>query len=110
MKRYVPPHDLRALCDACDVSLEFLVFFSGIEEETLLAFARGEVPLSAHDRITIMSLLYSVACGAWRNERYRRPNDAETFWNAMETLSSEAFEEEFAELKKALGVAESDSS
>ena len=57
MIKTVPPHDLRAACESCGIELCDLATGTGLSEETLLGFARGEVGLSAEDRLGIILLL-----------------------------------------------------
>ena len=53
----VKPHDLIAHCAECNTTLAQVSQQTKLSEEVLLAFARGELPLSAHDRFAIFMAL-----------------------------------------------------
>ena len=57
MIRTVPPHDLVAACEECGIELCDLVTGTGLSEETLLGFAKGEIGLSAELRLGIVLFL-----------------------------------------------------
>lgn len=57
MKRFSEPHDLRAVCVACNLTLEVLAERTGIPEDELLRFAAGTHPLCARDRYAILNEL-----------------------------------------------------
>jgi hypothetical protein len=76
MRRTPVPYDIRAMCDECGMDLCDLSRDTGIPEHTLLAFARGEVALSAEDRLGMFVVLEDTSralpdeCAPWRRKRH----------------------------------------
>ncbi len=64
MLRLAIQHDLDAMCHQCLTDVKQLSEYSGISETRLRAFAAGELPLSARDRLSLVSLLH------WFSERF----------------------------------------
>ena len=54
MLRTVPPFDLVGTCAACGVTTEWLSEQTGIPEEELLSFSRGQHALSPRDWFAIL--------------------------------------------------------
>jgi hypothetical protein len=57
MLKTVIPHDIRAICGACNTSLATLSSETGISQEDLLAYAAGRLALSATEFLTIVAAL-----------------------------------------------------
>ncbi len=102
MKRFVgEPHDIVADCGSCGVTPGYVAFFTGIEEETLYAFARGEVALSAHDRLAVMELLLMLdTIVPLRRRAKGRIAWTQRAREALSTLRAEAQDEWNASMEK----------
>jgi hypothetical protein len=108
MKRTVEPHDIRAACEACGVCLEWLAFFVGIDEETLLSFVRGQTSLSAKDRLAIIQLLCASPCRKSGRPRRLIAERKKRLLDALIVLRTEEVEELKAAIRKRQGGTEAD--
>lgn len=71
MLRFVAtPHDLNVFCALCNTTVEELSENTGIPEEELYRFAKGEHPLLARDRFAIMFFLQEREAHRASNAKY----------------------------------------
>ena len=110
MMRFIGrPEDIERICKRCDTSVEELSELTGVSVQEHLAYSRGDIPLSACDRLGTFLVLYREFCADICLREKGDPKEASTLskrmWSmALQQLHHEVDEElahEAAE-KKAL--------
>jgi hypothetical protein len=61
MLKKVQPHDLATLCEELGTTVENVALRSGLSEAELRGFAKGDIALSAEQRLSVLVALYSAA-------------------------------------------------
>lgn len=92
MVRSVQPHDLRAACTACNLTLEDLAEQTGRSVQELLRFSLGELGLNAQERLGILLCLTQHAAShpCTKNAPYRTKRNLK----ALNVLMREVAQEE----------------